>query len=204
MKKIVIILFFIPFLSFSQYFIPFGEDSIYRTSGWYSEVYAIYPDYSNLYIGGYGCERAGNGLVINDIVYWDNNNWNTLDNGMGGVSRVYVIKKYQNQIYIGGNFNDIDNIPNTENIGRFNGTTWEALPNSYGCPNSYINDMVVWDNKLIIGGWFNAIPTGSNLPYIAAYDGNDYIDINDGEVPFNVIGLAVYNMNYMLVVCGVH
>ncbi len=204
MKPILFTFYFLLFtqFSFSQFFIPFGEDSVYNSYGSPGAVYTILIDDTISYIGGAAIHYAGSENIYQIGAFY-NNEWHSMDNGFGSPSGIVkVVAKYQNQIYIGGNFNDIDDIPNTENIGRFNGTTWEALPNTYGCPNSKVYDMVVWDNKLIIGGSFNAIPSGGsyNMPYVVAYDGSDYIDINDGEVPFDVKALAVYNGE--LYACG--
>ncbi len=202
MKTLLFTFYFLlsTFYSFSQYFIPFGEDSVYNSFGSPGGVFDIFLDDTICYIGGGAIHYAGNETIYQIGAFY-NDDWHSLNNGFGsGLGDAFTIQKYQNKIYMGGNFQDINGILNTEEIGRFNGTTWEALPNSYGCPNSVVNDMVVWDNKLIIGGEFNAIPTGFNLPYVAAYDGTDYIDINDGEIPFNVNALAVFNNE--LYACG--
>ena len=204
MKTKFFILFFTlsSILSYSQYFIPFVEDSIYRSSGYYATIGDILVDNNNLYIvGNNGVEKGTNGVVLNEVAKWNGSSWQAMDNGLGHSGWLYSIQKYHNKIYIGGNFDDIDGVPNTENIGRFNGTTWETLPNSFGGISSYVFDMTVWNDMLILGGGFQTIGTDYyNMPFVVAYNDTDYIDINDGEVPFDVNALAVFNGE--LYACG--
>ncbi len=194
MKKLLsnIALLFLTVNLFSQYFVPFGEDSVYHNSGAAPTVKTIYVDDTVLYIGGGGIEFAGT-QQINEIGLWDNNDWYSLDNGFGSLSgEVYCFMKYKNNLYIGGSFQDIQNIPQTEEIGRYNGTSWEAVPNSYGDINSIVYDMVVHDNQLIVGGGFSGIGTTPlNFYYVAAYNDTDYVNI--GSMPAPCRTLEVYN-----------
>jgi len=195
MRKLIlnIAVLFISANLFSQYFVPFSEDSIYRGSGYFSNIRSMHVDDSVLYVGGGGAEYGGGGVLLNEIGMWDNNNWHSLDNGFGSLSgEVYCIQKYNNNIYIGGSFNDIQGIGVTENIGRFNGTNWEGIFNTYGCPSSHVNDMIVYDSMLIVGGGFNTIgPILLDFYNIAAYNDIDYISI--GNLPNEVYALEVYN-----------
>lgn len=162
MKQLFIIFIFLPLLNFSQYFVPFGEDSLYYASGSACVVKDIFVDDTVLYVGGAGIDSGGTELLYEIGAYY-NNDWHSLDNGLGHPSGdIYCIQKYNNNIYIGGGFPDIQNIPQTDNIGRFNGNNWEAVPNTYGDVSSDVWDMVVYDNQLIIGGggfyyWHNFV-----------------------------------------------
>ncbi|HBS86814.1 MAG: hypothetical protein A2W91_12350 [Bacteroidetes bacterium GWF2_38_335] len=193
MKKILVIfLIGLALGGRAQEFVPFGEDSLYNSYNSPSVMRCIYPNGQNLYIGG-GAIHYGGTESLYQIGYYYNDGWHSMDNGFDGPSgQVFSIMKYNNEIYIGGMFSDMLDLPNTESIARFNGTNWEAVANTFGALNGYVFDMAVYDNKLVIGGGFHSIGgVFYNFPFIAAYDGTDFISMD--TLPDNVMALGVLN-----------
>ncbi|MFH2143316.1 MAG: hypothetical protein ABIJ97_12905, partial [Bacteroidota bacterium] len=193
MKKILFIIIILSAMKgYTQYFVPFGKDSLWRPNSW-SVIEAMYKDSNQLYIGGVSCIYGGPNQ-INNIGVWDNNEWTTFDNGFGSAnSGTTCFMKYKDFFYMGGFFSNIQNIPQTGHICRFNGTNWEAVANSYGEVNSNVFDMVVFDTLLIVGGGFSTIGSQyGNFNRIAAYNGTDYINIGS-FIGFGIYALAVYN-----------
>ena len=99
MKKLIVILFvFISSFGFSQYFVPFGEDSIYRASGVHSSITSLYVDDTVMYIGGGGVQYGGGWVLLNEIGMWDNNNWHSLNNGLGNLNgEIHCFQKYNHR-----------------------------------------------------------------------------------------------------------
>ncbi|MFH2094545.1 MAG: T9SS type A sorting domain-containing protein [Bacteroidota bacterium] len=191
MKKICFIfLLLAPLAGFSQYFVPFGEDSLWRPNS-ICAIESMYSDQNDLYIAGISCIYGG-AVLLNNVGKWYAENWYDLDNGFGGTANgTYCFMKYNGILYMGGRFQDMQSIPGTAYICRFNGTNWEALPNSYGEFNNRVWDMAWYNNQLIMGGGFNGIGTPFTFNHIAAYDGTDYINI--GSLPGDVVALAIFN-----------
>ncbi|MFH2096825.1 MAG: PKD domain-containing protein [Bacteroidota bacterium] len=191
MKRICFILLLLaPLAGFSQYFVPFGEDSLWRPNSC-PAIYTMYTNQNDLYIGGISCIYGGT-TELNNVGRWNADTWHDLDNGFGGTANgVRSFMEYNGKLYIGGTFQDMQNIPGTAYICRFNSTGWEALPNTFGELNNVVWDMVLFNNQLIMGGGFNGIGTPFTFNHIVAYDGTDYINI--GSLPDVVDALVVFN-----------
>ena len=180
--NILFILFTTSFV-FSQQWILFEEDSLHPLN---PSIEGFYSDDSLLYISG-GFIYGGN-IQLWGAGIWNTMQWDSLDEGISNGGR--CVTKYKDKIYYGGSFTDASGVSNTQDIARWNGISWESLPNSYGNMSSVVRDLVVYKDTLIIAA--NS-PAGT-ATRIAAYDAdiNDYIDI--GSLPFNsTLALAVYN-----------
>ena len=115
-----------------------------------------------------------------------------MDDGVGN-SYIFGFATYKEKLYIAGSFSDASGVPNTNKIARWNDSTWEALPNTYGGLNNSVGDLVVFNDTLIIG---TDAPTGapwSGATRVTAYDAdiNNYVDI--GKIPSVIRALEVYN-----------
>ena len=194
LKKVLFtIVFFILFhYSYSQQWTTFdNEDSLWTPPSGYAYVFGLFSEDSVLYVGGEF--KYGGSTELNSVGKWNTSQWEALGGGTevgGGGVRCFA--RYNNMLYVGGGFSDVENIPNTAHIARWDGTNWHGLDNSYGEVNHIVWDMVIYNNMLILGGTFHSIGTTPlNFLNIAAYNDTDYINI--GSLPNEVHALAVYN-----------
>lgn len=137
----------------------------------------------------------------NHVYYWQNNAWLPL----GGAFRLasstmqptlYDIIEYNNEIYVCGEFNRIDN-DTIAGIARWNGTTWTGLDEGLtgGLPPytqlTYPHQMLVYNNSLLVCGNFKYAGTDT-VNGIAAWDGSNWSGLGSG---FNKVcyGMGLYN-----------
>ncbi|GAB4221488.1 MAG: hypothetical protein Kow00102_18080 [Spirochaetota bacterium] len=105
---------------------------------------------------------------------------------ISGSLGAYCFQCYKDKLYMGGDFTEVGGLSNTEYIARWNGTNWEALPNSYGGIGTTVYDMVVYNDTLLLGTNFP-----NSFTRVCGYDADidDYVDM--GSVPDNCLALAV-------------
>jgi len=96
-------------------------------------------------------------------------------NGDGDLKSGYIFKAlaYKNELYVVGDFDEIDGRP-IKNIAKWNGSTWSALleNDSQAAPFKfeYLTDMVMYNDELIVcgimhnnsGGVYNSIAKWNN------------------------------------------
>ncbi len=193
LKKVLFtIVFFILFhYSYSQQWTTFdNEDSLWTPPSGYAYVDGLFSEDSVLYAGG--AFKYGGTTLLNGVGFWDTIQWNSLNTGVEPGGEVFCFARYNNMLYVGGLFSDVENIPNTAYIAKWDGTNWHGLDNSYGEVSNWIWDIIIYNNMLIIGGGFHSIGTTPlNFLNIAAYNDTDFINI--GSLPNEVHALAVYN-----------
>ncbi|HEX5624638.1 MAG TPA: T9SS type A sorting domain-containing protein, partial [Saprospiraceae bacterium] len=98
---------------------------------------------------------------------WNGSNWNPNGGGINlfnqinynGVEAQYV---YNGDLIVGGHFRNADNLPATQHIASWNGSTWQAMAGS-NMPDTTdaIHDFIQFNNKLYAGGAINQM--GSQL-----------------------------------------
>jgi len=117
------------------------------------------------------------------------------------------IIKYKEHLYVGGHGICVVTgipypapghcLPNTDNASRWNFLLQEfqAIPNSYGQIEDKVFDMTIYRDTLILCGIFRGIgpypPYALNFMQVAAYDGNDFINI--GALPNTAFCIEVFN-----------
>lgn len=169
-----------------QWYTFANEDSLYNPGG-YALVYSLYADDGVLYAGG-GFRKTGV-YDIPGIVKWNGSEWIPMGSGIYW-AEVVTIEKFNNQIYVGGYFPSINGLPNSQGIGRFNGSNWEALPNSGGSSFGWPMTIETFDSDLAVGGAGFTIGT-TTYWRITAYNGTDFLYY--GSLPEVVMKLQVYN-----------
>jgi hypothetical protein len=154
-------------------------------------VYAFTKQGGDLLVGGSFYDLNNGGTILpqaDHLTRWDGTNWSTLGtapNGalVGGYSgnSVKAIAIIGADMYVGGTFTDISNhgvnIPEGDNIVKWDGTNWSALGGNgagNGSINSDVNALAVIGTDLYVGGRFtNVNNNGTPLPeadYIARWD----------------------------------
>ena len=193
MKKINIILLLliiqcVPLRLYSQTWnTDFGVDSLWNFSGGLVCIYSLYNQGEYLYIGG-GFENVGT-LQVNGIARWDSINWFPLSEGLtSGAGAVRCLGSFNNELYMGGGFWEVDYQPNTKYLAIWDGINWHGA--SIGEPNTSVYDFKIFDNKLFISGNFSVLGI-TNFDKIVAYDGTNWLNV--GSMGMWVRALEVFN-----------
>lgn len=137
-----------------------------------------------LYVGG-DFTSAG-GIYTRGIASWNGNSWDSLGRGLDNYPPMSssstfpnAICRFNNELYIGGNFTKVDTITSPY-LARWDGTTWNTLPE---LPNQAVSCMMVYNNELYVGGWFDHI--GSNpCQGFAKWNGTTWTCINMPTITF--------------------
>ncbi len=86
---------------------------------------------------------------------------------------------FNDELYVGGNFEAIINGEIYEDIVKFDGTVWHPVDGSLFGSFSHVNSMVVFQNQLYIGGAFNA-SDGNAGNKIMRLGSNGWEDVHGG------------------------
>jgi hypothetical protein len=150
-------------------------------------IYCMELDTSeNIYIGG---EFTTIDMTIgfNNIAKYDYTLglWDNLEGGLttvSGISSVRCIKKYSDNIFVGGRFNRNNTII-LKNVAYWNDTVWTNFNNGFGNNNDtdIINTMLFDINSnLYIGGNFSVTVGSKVANCIAFWNGNIWTTYGDG------------------------
>jgi trimeric autotransporter adhesin len=121
-------------------------------------VNAILVDGSEVYVGG-AFTTAG-GVTARAIAKWNGSSWSPVGQGMFHTSTANVtsLVKIGSHLYACGTFTNAGGSVVTRNVGRWDGTKWEALGSGVGNDStpgaSRISTAVAWNNDLYVAGIF--------------------------------------------------
>ncbi len=130
-----------------------------------------------------------------------NGSWTTCGSGLNndgwGMDDIpLVMISYGGSLYAGGKFTSAGGDPLnpqiTMYIARFDGANWSPVGSGL---NEHITDMTIYDNQLIVSGYFTSAG-GIDANYIAAWDGGSWHALGTGMSSSNVAkvtALTVYN-----------
>ena len=135
----------------------------------------------NLYVGGWFSNVNNNGTILSAadyIVKWDGVNWSALGSNGSIKNQVLALTIDESgNLYVGGKFSNVDNLPAADYIAKWDGTNWSALGSNgagNGSLNFYVNALTVdGSGKLFVGGDFTSLYDSANFinsPYFAAWD----------------------------------
>ena len=110
----------------------------------------------------------------------------------------YVVcaAKFNNELYIGGNFNGGTG---KKDLAKFDGSNWVSVGGGFSGGFTWVNDMIVYQNKLYIAGYFH-VSGGDPGNGIAIWDGSSWSQAGTGLLPSNVRKL--YELGGELYACG--
>jgi hypothetical protein len=101
---------------------------------------------------------------------------------------------FNDDLLLGGWF--VDGPLGAHWIGRWDGQQWHAMGPSGNGVNFVVNDMMTWNDRLWVAGWFSQV---GNLeaPYLAAWDGASWS--RTSAAPNNVVHtLGTYNSDLVI------
>lgn len=157
----------------AQWYTFANEDSLSNGPHGYPVVFGLLASNGKLYVSG-GFVKAG-WQNITGIAYWDGNTWHKVGNGVDH-HPIETMAMYNNKLYAASTSGMLINgLQGTLGMIRFNGTTWEALPNSYGGLDltSWVMCMENFNGILQMGGYTEVL--NSNMIYNCGYNGIDYV-----------------------------
>lgn len=120
---------------------------------------------------------------------------------------VFAIAISGSNIYVGGDFQDVDGIPEADFIAKWNGSAWSALGHN-GAGNGSLNDGVraiaVSGVNVYVGGNFTNVSnygtTMNDADYLALWEGNNWFHVGhngagNGSLNSSVAALAIDGTN---------
>lgn len=147
---------------------------------------------NELYLGG--SFDSAFGMSAHSLVKYDGQNWSPVNNipefsPVGSPNKITKVLKYQNKLYVGGQFYSGFGVDDVNAISVFDGTEWIKVGTGIPNPNDVVSDMVVYKGELIIGGQF----TKSSHPQnpgnnIAAWDGTNWHSLGDASQGYGLTG----------------
>ncbi len=118
-------------------------------------------------------------VPLRSLAEWDGSSWAEVGGGITG--SVFALGVWNDQLVVGGNFSAVGGIP-ASNIALWDGSNWTPLATSMtpgGGGVSLVEDIEVFEGKLIIGGYFTGID-GLPIRYVAAWDGAQWSALGTG------------------------
>jgi hypothetical protein len=138
-----------------------------------SELFADDAD-QKLYVGG-SFVNADGSIVANNIAYVTEQNnvytWHKMGSGVNGP--VYAIAKFDNKIYVAGNFTEAGD-QSVTNVAYWDGSSWHGA----GCTYGTIYDLIVYKNELYACGDFDVCAALSDVNF-AKWDGTYWQQMPD-------------------------
>ncbi len=171
------------------------DEGMYTTA---PEIYGLGVYNGDLFAGG-----AGFFVTTPDLNWYNfvgrlhNGSWTTCGSGTGNDGSgmddyVSYLLEYNGYLYAGGRFGTAGGDPLNQTvapyIARFDGTQWSPVGSGM---NDRITDMVVYNGKLVVSGYFTEAG-GMSANYIAEWNGSNWSSLGSG-MDGKVTALAVYN-----------
>ena len=174
-----------------------GIASFYNSTIQYyypSTLYDFCVSDNTLYVAG--SFQIVDSVSATGMASWDGAKWNTytmppIPPGSGLLST--SIAKYKGNIYLGGNFIATVDGQQTNDLIRFDGTSWHKVGDDLVDGWMNLHDMEVFQDKLYVAGYFSKAD-GNPGNSIMSWDGEKWDDLGGGACsPFGVIDdLFVY------------
>lgn len=116
-------------------------------------VYAIAEFDGKVFVAGSFTEAGG--VSVNNVAYWDGNNWNAAG-CITGTVKDFII--YKSKLYAVGGF-DVCAALAEVNVAVWGGSMWQQIPGLTG----HVNTAYAEDNYLVFGGKFSYQNEGLNI-----------------------------------------
>lgn len=99
-------------------------------------------------------------------------------------------------VYVGGLFSSAGGMGSADNIAKWNGTSWSALPNGSGgsALNSRVNAIFIDGTNVIVGGHFQNAGGDPQADYLAVWNGSTWSDIANATTGEGALNGEVYSI----------
>jgi len=136
---------------------------------------------------------TADGILVNHIARWTNNEWRSLQSGLNGP--VHALGSLNNFLYVGGDFTEVGS-QTVNHIVRWDGVSWQALGAGV---NGKVKAIQVHKGSLYIAGEFTT-SGGTSLNHVARWTGTQWEPLGIG---MNATVLALQSVGDDLVAGGV-
>lgn len=140
-------------------------------SGLDGSVNALLYNNDTWFVGGNFV--TANGILVNHIARWTNNEWKSLQSGLNGPVKTFGF--FNNFLYVGGEFSEAGN-QTVNYIVRWDGVAWQALGAGV---NGIVNAIQVHKGSVYIAGEFTS-SAGTSLNHIARWTGSQWESLSSG------------------------
>ncbi|HNQ69286.1 MAG TPA: T9SS type A sorting domain-containing protein [Bacteroidales bacterium] len=124
---------------------------------------------NQLYIGG-AFHYVDNTIYSKGVAMFDSFKWHSVNNGVYGINPK-AMTMYRGDLYVGGLFDTTVNGLTVNHIARWDGYNWHSLGNG---TNASVNALAVFQDTLIVGGWFYEVGDSQRALAIAKWYMPDY------------------------------
>lgn len=145
---------------------PFGPEFLGYTFG-----LTEYND--KIIFGGLFKPEEING--VENIAVWHNDSLEPLGNGING--RVNTIAQFGQDVYIGGEFTNVNGQSDADHIVIWNNGNWRTIGNGL---NGNVNAIVVHDSIVYAGGEFTDAGGNPDADYLATWNGHSWEVLGSG------------------------
>ena len=134
--------------------------------------------HGNLYVLHMNRSDAGYGFAISR---WNEVEWTRIADFIAGLE-VTSFEAYKGDLYVGGIFDDVNDIPGTRGIAKWDGTAWQSVGGGLGDSSGIaetVYDMIEYKGDLYCTGEFASV-AGIEANHIARWDGTRWSAVEDG------------------------
>ncbi|MBK9208842.1 MAG: hypothetical protein IPL71_11310 [Anaerolineales bacterium] len=144
--------------------------------------------------------------VAVNLAQWDGNAWSAVGGltTLAGNNPVYEIAFYNDLIYVGGGFTNLNGIAEADYIARYNTTTttWSSLGDNgvgVGSIHSLVFALAVDSSNgdLYVGGLFTDADGINEADRIAKWNGSAWSALGNGLITLHIPFLSIHPLKYM-------
>ncbi len=136
----------------------------------------------------YGVFDSIDGVEANGLAKFDGKHWSAVHNfphfntSPSNPNRIVDAEWYHGELYVGGAFQKAGSNPSIWGITKWNGTDWVAVDVGLTGLNPAVSSLLIYDDKLIIGGHFNPYVNAGSFPgdNVTSWDGNAWDTLRGG------------------------
>jgi hypothetical protein len=145
-------------------------------------INALVSDGVNLYAGGnyfigwFEPFPPYNGASVDNIGYWDGNNWWPMGNGL--TNTVNALAFSAGELYAGGNFTVAGNGLPMRRLAKWNGSAWSEVGG--GITNGSVSALAGYGSTLYVGGSFTSVGGVTNRSRLLKWTGGQWQTLGSG------------------------
>ncbi|HUR16103.1 MAG TPA: hypothetical protein VMZ33_02350 [Candidatus Limnocylindrales bacterium] len=98
------------------------------------------------------------------------------------VGTVYALAVSGNNLYVGGEFENVAGIPEADYIARWDGTAWSALGSNgagNGALDAGVRAIAIHGSNVVVGGFFNNVAGIAGADYVARWTGTSWAPLQN-------------------------